>query len=116
MRLDDTRFIKSGAADKEYERVFGNTKDAESQTGKLERESLRKKDNVYSATMILFKHIDDWSTESKKPPTFTLPTESEANKKHTIKRTADEIQELRVQGPLKRKLRDLRQYTSDPST
>ena len=110
MRLGETRFIKSGAADKEYDKVFGKYADAETQTGKLERESLRKKDNVYSATMILFKHVDDWSTESKQPPTFTLPTESAANKKHAIKRTADEIQELRVQGPLKRKLRDLRQY------
>ena len=59
--------------------------------------------------MVLFKHVDDWSTESKQPPTFNLPTESEANKKHAIKRTADEIQELRVQGP-ETKLRDLRQY------
>ena len=46
-------------------------------TGRLERESLRKKVKTYSATMILFKKTEDWDKDKEPDPTLHLPTKKE---------------------------------------
>ena len=64
-------------------------------TGRLRRETLRKDIKTYSATMILFKKVDDWTKEKKKQPDPTLLVNVDAELKQEVKT---------------RKFRDLRQF------
>ena len=71
-RISQPRYQRSGQAEAEYQRLVKKYSDAEPMTGRLERESLRKKVKTYSATMMLFKKVDDWDKEKKKEPDPTM--------------------------------------------
>ena len=66
VRLSQPRSIKSGRADAEYNRIVSKYSDALPSTGRLERESLKKKHNVYSATLVLYKKGEEWEPSDKK--------------------------------------------------
>jgi hypothetical protein len=72
-RISQPRYQRSGQAEAEYRKLVNKYSDAEPMTGRLERESLRKKIKTYSATMMLFKKVDDWDKEKKIDPTLLVP-------------------------------------------
>ena len=72
-RISQPRYQRSGQAEAEYRKLVDKYSDAEPMTGRLERESLRKKVKTYSATMMLFKKVDDWDKEKKIDPTLLVP-------------------------------------------
>jgi hypothetical protein len=74
LRLSQPRSIKSGRADVEYEKIVKRYEEAEPMTGRLTRESLRKKIKTYSATLILFKKTEDWDKDKEPDPTLLVPT------------------------------------------
>ena len=50
---------------------------AEPMTGRLERESKRKKVKTYSATMMLFKKKDEWDKDKEADPTLLVEVKPE---------------------------------------
>jgi hypothetical protein len=74
-RISQPRYQRSGQAEAEYRKLVDKYSDAEPMTGRLERESLRKKVKTYSATMMLFKKVDDWDKDKKKEPDPTMLVE-----------------------------------------
>ena len=71
-RISQPRYQRSGQAEAQYQKLVKKYSAAEPMTGRLERESLRKKVKTYSATMILFKKVEDWDKEKMKEPDPTL--------------------------------------------
>ena len=66
--ISQPRYQRSGQAEVDYQAVVKKYGDAEP----MERELSRKKLKTYSATMILFKKVEDWNAEKKKDPDPTL--------------------------------------------
>ena len=94
-RLSQPRYQRSGQAEVAYQKVVNQYRGAEPMTGRLRRETLRKDIKTYSATMILFKKVENWKKEAKKEPDPTL----------LVNVTPELKQEVKT-----RKFRDLRQF------
>jgi hypothetical protein len=62
-RISQPRYQRSGQAEAEYQKLVNKYSAAEPMTGRLERESKRKKVRTYSATMMLFKKKDEWDKD-----------------------------------------------------
>ena len=105
LRLATLSQLKTGGADKYYQNVVGKYANAESQTGSLTRQMDKKRNNVYSLEIILFRKADDWdispeepTAKNKRDPTVNIKT-----------RSAKEKQE-KVSLAKVRRYRDLKQY------
>ena len=94
-RISQPRYQRSGQAEAEYQRLVNRYSEAEPMTGRLERESLRKKVKTYSATMMLFKKVDDWDKEKKKEPDPTMLVEGADTKKLKTSLKERKYQDLR---------------------
>ena len=77
LRLSQPRYQKSGQAEVAYQNVMSKYREAEPMTGRLERESLRKKVKTYSATIMLFKKTDDWDKNKEPDPTLLVETKTD---------------------------------------
>ena len=72
-RISQPRYQRSGQAEAEYQKLVKKYSAAEPMTGRLERESLRKKVKTYSATMMPFKKTEDWDKDKEPDPTLLVP-------------------------------------------
>jgi len=72
---------------------------AEPMTGRLERESKRKKVKTYSATMMLFKKKDEWDKDKEADPTLlveTKPEDKDKFKKEVKKRHVGDMRQFYI--------------------
>ena len=88
LRLSQPRYHKSGQAEVAYQNVIGKYREAEPMTGRLERESLRKKVKTYSATMMLFMKTDEWDEDEEPDPTLLVETKTDdKDEQNKLKKT-----------------------------
>ena len=94
-RLSQPRYQRSGQAEVAYQKAVNKYKEAEPMTGRLRRETLRKKVKTYSATMILFKKVEDWDKDKEPDPTLLVPTAGGKNRGRTngsLSRRGEKVQ------------------------
>ena len=77
LTISQPRFQRSGQAEVEYQKVVKKYRDAEPMTGRLERETLRKRIKTYSATMMLFKKTEEWDKDKEPDPTLLVRPQKE---------------------------------------